>query len=124
MTKCGRKGPLFDYSPSKIRDSVKQSLVNLKTAYLDTVYLHDVEFVCTPYLPKSTGNHTSALNEYKQEYGLMEGEEAIVRGEGDEKVLMAYAELQKLQAEGLVRHIGITGRFARICIRLGSMTHS
>ncbi|KNZ75693.1 D-arabinose 1-dehydrogenase [Termitomyces sp. J132] len=74
MTKCGRFGPLdFDYTPSRIRDTVKRSLERLQTVYLDTVYLHDVEFVCTP------------------------------------KILDAYAELRKLQEEGLVKNIGITG---------------
>ncbi|KAF9008840.1 NADP-dependent oxidoreductase domain-containing protein, partial [Cyathus striatus] len=82
MTKCGRYGvSTFDYDPVAIRNSVIRSLKRLKTGYLDVVYLHDVEF----------------------------GDEGIVRGEGDQKILNAFAELQKLKDEGLIRHIGITG---------------
>lgn len=110
MTKCGRYGVAsFDYSPATIRASVKKSLERLKTNYLDAVYLHDVEFVCTPYAPKATGNHASALHDEATSYGLSEGDEGLVRGKGDQLVLDAFAELRKLQEEGLIRHIGITG---------------
>ncbi|KAF8165115.1 Aldo/keto reductase [Crassisporium funariophilum] len=110
MTKCGRFGvAAFDYSPATIRQSVKRSLERLKTDYLDTVYLHDVEFVCTPVLARATGNHLSALGEEAAAYGLAEGDEAKVRGEGDQKILDALAELRELQREGLIRSIGITG---------------
>jgi len=111
MTKCGRYGvSSFDYSPTTIRESIKRSLRRLKTDYLDTVYLHDVEFVCTAISPRETGNHTSALSYEAIVYGLAEGDEAKVRGEGDQKILDAFHELQKLQHEGLVKKIGITGR--------------
>lgn len=113
MTKCGRYGQAnFDYSPSTIRESVKRSLDRLQTEYLDTVYLHDVEYVCTPVAPRSTGNHLAALSEDKEAYGLAEADEGKIRGEGDQKILDAFAELRKLQQEGLVKHIGITGMFA------------
>lgn len=111
MTKCGRIGKdEFDYSPNAIRESVKRSLSRLQTEYIDTIYLHDVEFVATPVLPKATGDHTTSLAAEKVEYGLDEGSEGKVRGEGDKKILDAFAELRKLQDEGLVKHIGITGR--------------
>jgi aryl-alcohol dehydrogenase-like predicted oxidoreductase len=110
MTKCGRYGPsAFDYSPSKIRQAVMQSLDRLKTDYLDAVYLHDVEFVCTPVAPKSTGNHATALREDAVAYGLGKGDEGTVRGEGDQQVLDAFRELQDLQRQGLVKKIGLTG---------------
>jgi len=110
MTKCGRYGvSSFDYSPTTIRESVKRSLRRLKTDYLDTVYLHDVEFVCTAVSPRETGNHASALSYEAIAYGLAEGDEPKVRGEGDQKILDAFHELQKLQHEGLVKKIGITG---------------
>ena len=113
MTKCGRYGVAsFDYSPARIRASVKQSLERLKTNYLDVVYLHDVEFVCTPCAPKATGNHASALHDDATSYGLSEGDEGLVRGEGDQLVLDAFAELRTLQEEGLIRRIGITGIFS------------
>ncbi|KAG5644923.1 hypothetical protein DXG03_007388 [Asterophora parasitica] len=110
ITKCGRFGRSdFDYSPSRIRESVKRSLERLQTDYLDVVFLHDVEFVSTPVAPRTTGNNLSALAEESAAYGLADGEESKVWGEGDQKVLDAYAELRKLQEEGLVKHIGITG---------------
>ncbi|KAJ7162580.1 Aldo/keto reductase [Mycena crocata] len=110
MTKCGRYGMSdFDYSPSRIRDSVKRSLERLHTDYLDVVHLHDIEFVCTEVAPRRTGNHTSALVEDKEAYGLTEGREGNVRGEGDQRVLDAFAELQKMKDEGLIKHIGVTG---------------
>ncbi|KAJ7937392.1 Aldo/keto reductase [Mycena leptocephala] len=110
MTKCGRYGPAeFDYAPTKIRESVKRSLERLHTDYFDVVHLHDVEFVATEVTPRRTGNHMSALGEDKAAYGLMEGEEDTVRGEGDQRILDAFAELQKMKDEGLIKHIGITG---------------
>ncbi|GLB33447.1 putative aldo keto reductase [Lyophyllum shimeji] len=110
MTKCGRYGTSdFDYSPARIRASVKNSLERLQTDYLDVVYLHDVEFVCTPVAPRSTGCNLSALADESAAYGLAEGDEGKIRGEGDQKVLDAFGELRKLQEEGLVKHIGISG---------------
>ncbi len=98
MTKCGRYGKnTFDYSPATIRESVKNSLRRLQTDYLDTVYLHDVEFVCTQEFPKASGNHITALTTDAMLY------------EGDQKILDAISELRKLQDEGLVKNIGISG---------------
>ncbi|TFK43310.1 Aldo/keto reductase [Crucibulum laeve] len=110
MTKCGRYGvATFDYSPATIRASVQRSLERLKTNYLDTVYLHDVEFVGTPVAPKTTRNQTTALGEDAAAYGLAEGDEATIHGEGDQKILDAFAELRKMKDEGLIKNIGITG---------------
>ncbi|CAA7259490.1 unnamed protein product [Cyclocybe aegerita] len=110
MTKCGRYGTsTFDYSPATIRESVKRSLDRLKTDYLDTVYLHDVEFVCTTFAPRTTGHHVAALKEDAAAYGLAMEDKATVRGEGDQKILDAFHELQALKSEGLVKNIGITG---------------
>lgn len=111
MTKCGRYGPTeFDYSPARIQKSVKDSLKRLQTTYLDVIYLHDVEFVGTPFGPiAASGHHAVALHEKQKEYGLAEGDEGVVRGDGDQKILAAFGELRKLKDEGLVRNIGITG---------------
>lgn len=112
MTKCGRYGlnqSQFDYSPATIRNSVERSLERFHTTYLDTVYLHDVEYVCTPVGPVEAGNPEIALFEKTAEYGLAEGQEGKVWGEGDQKILDAYAELRKLQEEGKIKHIGMTG---------------
>lgn len=110
MTKCGRYGALdFDYSPTRIRSSVENSLKRLQTDYLDTVYLHDVEFVCTCVAARESGNHMGALADEKVEYGLADGDGRRVRGNGDQIVLDAFAELRKLKNEGKVKHIGITG---------------
>ncbi|KAI5124758.1 hypothetical protein M0805_005392 [Coniferiporia weirii] len=112
MTKCGRYGAdreAFDYSPKTIRRSVERSLVRLNTNYLDVVYLHDVEFVAEEVMPERSGNHSSALGVDRVLYGLGEGQETKIWGEGDRRVLDAYEELQKMQSEGLIERIGITG---------------
>ncbi|CAK5262683.1 unnamed protein product [Mycena citricolor] len=110
MTKCGRYGPSdFDYTPGTVRQSVQRSLERLRTDYLDVVHLHDVEFVCTEITPRRTGDHTSALTTESADYGLAAGDESIIRGEGDQKVLDAFAELYKMKQEGLIKRIGITG---------------
>jgi D-arabinose 1-dehydrogenase len=111
MTKCGRYGlASFDYSPATIRTSVNRSLERLQTTYLDTVYLHDVEFVCSPIFPKATGNHTEALQNGKA-YGLNQEDERRVWGAGDEQILAGIMELRKMKEEGLVRTIGISGEY-------------
>ena len=116
MTKCGRFGMSdFDYSPTRIRSSVENSLKRLQTDYLDTVYLHDIEFVCTQVTPRQSGNHLAALAEEKLEYGLAAGDEGRIRGDGDQIVLDAFAELRKLKDEGKVKYVGITGRFPTSC---------
>ena len=112
MTKCGRYGPQkehFDYSPAGVRAGVNRSLSRLNTTYLDTVYLHDVEFVCTAVQPRDSGDHTLALSSERTEYGLQEGDEGKVHGEGDQIILNAIAELRQMKSEGLIKNIGITG---------------
>jgi len=81
----------------------------MHTEYLDAVYLHDVEFVCTPVGPNEFGDKIVALNEEMEVYGLAEGDEGKIWGEGDHKILEAVVELRKMQEEGLIRRIGITG---------------
>lgn len=102
--------------------SVERSLSRLHVKYLDAVYLHDVEYIADTVMPPSAGDRRSALDSDAEAYGLAEGQEGKVWGEGDQTVLNALAELRKMQAEGLVRHIGITGKhcanmsiLARLC---------
>lgn len=112
MTKCGRNGPnSFDYSAPAIRSSVLKSLERLQTSYIDSVYLHDIEFVADARMPRNDGNHLGALGEEAEAYGLLPGDEKTVRGDGDQRVLEAFGELIKLKREGLVKKIGITGNF-------------
>jgi hypothetical protein len=125
MTKCGRFGPKdFDYRPSRIRQCVLESLERLQTSYLDAVYLHDVEFVATSALPKLEGNHVSALRDEAGAYGLAKGDEAKIRGPGDQVILDALAELRKLKEEGTVRNIGITGTERVTRLRTGMLIRS
>ena len=45
-SKCGRYDEAeFDFSPDRIRRSVKESLQRLQLEYLDLVHCHDIEFV-------------------------------------------------------------------------------
>lgn len=116
MTKCGRYGPsAFDYKPATIRESVERSLKRLHTEYLDTVFLHDVEFVCTQVAPRATGDNSTALDIEAPEFGLAEGKEAKIHGDGDQKILDAFAELRKMKEEGLIKNIGITGWSLAAC---------
>lgn len=128
MTKCGRYGITraeHDYSPTTVRRSIERSLSRLGTDYLDTVYLHDVEFVCDAVQPRPSGNHLSALTTERQEYGLADGQEAKVWGEGDQRILDAVAELRKMKQEGLIKNIGITGNVPpRTFSRLQPLTRS
>lgn len=112
----GRYGPTheeFDYSPTTVRRSVERSLKRLNTTYLDTVFLHDIDFVCTPIYPRetSTGDHSTSLSDgtLAEEWGLAEHQASLIRGPGDQKVLDAYAELAKLKEEGIIKSIGISG---------------
>ena len=81
----------------------------MNTAYLDVVYLHDVEMVADEVMPKRDGDHSSALGVDREVYGLAIGQEGKVWGDGDRKVLEAYSELKRMKGEGLVRKIGLTG---------------
>ena len=72
-------------------------------------YLHDIEYVATQVQARPTGDPTVALREEKPAWGLADGDEARVCGKGDQKVLEAVAELRKMQDEGLIRDVGITG---------------
>lgn len=81
----------------------------MDTKYLDVVYLHDVEMVADEAVPKRDGDHSTALGEDREAYGLALGQEGKIWGEGDRKVLEAYGELKRLKEEGLVKNIGITG---------------
>lgn len=115
MTKCGRYGltkDQFDYSPATIRASVNRSLSRLNTTYLDAVYLHDIEFVSEQVQPRDAGHHVLALSSESEAYGLAKGDEAKIRGPGDQVILDAVAELRKMKEEGLVKKIGITGNEA------------
>lgn len=110
MTKCGRFGAAdFDYSPKTLRACVQRSLRRLHTTYLDTVYLHDVEFIAEAMSPTSVKFHTAALSDEAELYGLQLGNEAMIQGPGDQMVLDGLSELRKMQEEGLIKHIGITG---------------
>ena len=88
---------------------MQRSLERLDTTYLDVVYLHDVEMVAEEVVPKRDGDHSTALGEDREAYGLALGQEGKILGEGDRKVLEAYGELKRLKEEGLVKNIGMTG---------------
>jgi D-arabinose 1-dehydrogenase len=128
LTKVGRYGPTsedFDYSRDAVRRSVRRSLRRMHTSYLDVVYVHDIEFVASCVAPRAQGNHAAALGDEAAAYGLAELDELDassapfgIAGEGtgnirtagdDERVLEAIAALRELQAEGLIRHVGICG---------------
>jgi D-arabinose 1-dehydrogenase len=56
MTKVGRiAATKFDYSPSWIRFSINRSLERLRTAYLDVVFCHDIEYVLDEEVLEAVG---------------------------------------------------------------------
>ncbi|KAH0839603.1 Aldo/keto reductase family-domain-containing protein [Lanmaoa asiatica] len=112
FTKCGRFGntrDAFDYTPQGVRASVQRSLARLHTTYLDIVYVHDVEFIAESKTPRTSGDHRAALGAEADAYGLQEGREAVVYGDGDREVLAAIGELRRQQDAGVVRRVGISG---------------
>lgn len=89
-----------------------RSLARLGTDYLDVVYLHDIEFVCTPVRPQpKSGRHAEALTDQKlaTEWGIAEGQEGKIWGPGDQVVIDALAELRKMKDEGSIKAVGISG---------------
>ncbi|KAG8747506.1 hypothetical protein FRC10_000642 [Ceratobasidium sp. 414] len=126
-TKCGRYGTLaedFDYSRGAIRKSVEHSLERLGTTYLDVVFLHDTEFVCTPVHPADpTGNPVKVLEDPAlcTAWGLRPEDRDRVHGEGDQKIVDAFDELRKMKDEGTIRAIGLTGYPLPVLLRLGRL---
>jgi aryl-alcohol dehydrogenase-like predicted oxidoreductase len=114
MTKCGREGPNFDYEPEIIRASVLRSLKLLGVTYLDVVLLHDIEHVASPVWPiPYCGDFERALIDptARGEWGINPNKTPRPWGSGDDKVLAAIEELQKMKEEGLIRAVGISGRY-------------
>jgi len=124
MTKAGRYGlnrSSFDYSPETVRASVLRSLSRLGTDHLDVVYMHDVEYVATQVPGGSNaGNHLKCLKN-PGVWGLAQGEEARIWGDGDQQVLEAVRELWKLKLEGKIKAVGITGYPLPTLLRLASL---
>ncbi|KAG9101082.1 hypothetical protein FS749_010488 [Ceratobasidium sp. UAMH 11750] len=126
-TKCGRYGNAaedFDYSRETIRKSVERSIERLGTTYLDIVFLHDTEFVCTPVRPADpTGNPIKVLEDpaLSAAWGLRAEDRDRVHGEGDQKILDAFDELKKMKDEGTIRAIGLTGYPLPVLLRLGRL---
>ncbi|KAG8715424.1 hypothetical protein FRC11_004203 [Ceratobasidium sp. 423] len=115
-TKCGRYGEPpedFDYSRDTIRKSIRRSLDRLGTNYLDVVFLHDTEFVCSPVWPSDpTGDPTRIFEDQAlaAAWGISDGDEGRVHGAGDQKIIDAFDELGKMKDEGVIREIGLTGK--------------
>lgn len=112
MTKCGREGQSFDYNPQSIRASVMRSLRRLGTTYLDVVLLHDVEFVASPVWPiPYCGDFERALTDKtaRNEWGLDPEKAPRAWGTGDDTILAAVRELQKMKEEELIKAVGISG---------------
>ncbi|KAG8679578.1 hypothetical protein FRC09_018866 [Ceratobasidium sp. 395] len=127
LTKCGRYGSPaedFDYSRETVRKSVERSLSRLGTTYLDVVFLHDTEFVCTPVHPADpTGNPVKALEDsvLGAAWGLRPEDRDKVHGAGDQKIIDAFDELKKMKEEGLIKAIGLTGYPLPVLLRLGRL---
>ncbi|QRW01776.1 aldo/keto reductase family protein [Ceratobasidium sp. AG-Ba] len=126
-TKCGRYGTPaedFDYSRETIRKTVERSLKRLGTTYLDVMYLHDTEYVCTPVWPADpTGDPVKVLEDpvLSAAWGLRPEDRDRVHGDGDQKIVDAFDELRKMKEEGHIRAIGLTGYPLPVLLRLGRL---
>ncbi|GAA5859602.1 hypothetical protein JCM1840_006367 [Sporobolomyces johnsonii] len=118
ITKIGRYGRTkedgFDYSPERVRASVKRSMELMGTDYLDGVYAHDVEFVSEQLDDAGEeGWKVDSNGKIREEdlarWGLRDEDAATIRGPGDEKVLGAMKTLFQLKKEGLIRAVGFSG---------------
>jgi D-arabinose 1-dehydrogenase len=88
-----------------------RSLRRLNTSYLDVVLLHDIEFVSSPVWPiPYCGDYEKALSEpsTRADWGLSSDKAPRAWGRGDDTVLDAIRELQKMKKEGIVREVGIS----------------
>ncbi|WFD28117.1 D-arabinose 1-dehydrogenase (NAD(+)) [Malassezia nana] len=139
VTKCGRYGPnrhQFDYSPTRIRTSIAQSLERFGTTYLDGALLHDAEFVSDQpdtaltdqgrWLPAAA---VGLSDKYTPEealrlLGLAPEDAARIRGPGDEAVLQAARTLFDLKDAGVVRNVGISGYPLGELVRLSRLIAS
>lgn len=133
QTKVGRYGQEkkdFDYSPDRIRESVATSLRRLNTTYLDSVVLHDVEFVCDDIGPSQKAGFAArdAVEDatVRKECGLSDDDTltATVHGQGDEKILAAIRTLFELKEQGIVRNVGIGGYPLPTLLRLSRLIAS
>ncbi|KAF8759867.1 Aldo kereductase [Rhizoctonia solani] len=107
-----------------IRKSVQRSLERLGTSYLDVVFLHDVEYVCSPVWPADpTGDPTKILEDQAlmAAWGINGGDEGRVHGDGDQKIVDAFDELKKMKEEGIIRQIGFTGYPLPVLLRLARL---
>ncbi|GAA6055583.1 hypothetical protein JCM3770_002499 [Rhodotorula araucariae] len=130
ITKVGRYGRTkedgFDYSPERVRASVKRSMELMRTDYLDGVYAHDVEFVSEQLDNAGQEGFTvdadgKIRDEDLARWGLRDEDAGTIRGPGDEKVLSALKELFALKKEGVIRAVGFSGYPLPTLLRLARL---
>ncbi|GAA5994737.1 D-arabinose 1-dehydrogenase (NAD(P)(+)) ARA2 [Rhodotorula paludigena] len=130
ITKIGRYGRTkeegFDYSPERIRASVKRSMELMRTDYLDGVYAHDVEFVSEQLADAGeegfkVGEDGKIRDEDLERWGLRDEDAGTIRGPGDEKILAAFRELFALKKEGVIRAVGFSGYPMPTLLRLARL---
>jgi len=131
ITKVGRYGRTkedgFDYSPERVRASVKRSMELMRTDYLDGVYCHDVEFVSEQvddagHEGFKVGPDGKIRDDDLERWGLRDEDAGTIRGPGDEKVLAALKELFALKKEGVIRAVGFSGFPLPTTLRLARLT--
>lgn len=134
QSKVGRFGPKsFDYSPNTIKQSVQTSLERLQTHYLDSVLMHDVEFVATPVGPSQEAGFVARDVISKDEKissaareacgistpGLLQ--DAKIHGKGDEIILDAVRTLFQLKDQKVILNVGIAGYPLPVLLRLSRL---
>lgn len=135
QTKVGRYGPTrkhFDYSPQRVRSSVQTSLARLGTTYLDSVIMHDVEFVCDAVGPSQDAGFVARDVMHKKQTrracGLADDDDddidclpAKIHGPGDAAIIAAVQTLFALKDEGVIRNVGIGGYPLPTLLRLSRL---
>ena len=124
ITKCGRYGAnkvSFDYSASRVRASVQESLKRFRTSYLDAVYLHDAEFVADAAGKANVEGFPLDALANVEEYGLDDASAGSILGDGDRQVLEAYQELLDFKRRGVIRRAGIAGYPLPTLLRLARL---
>lgn len=141
ITKCGRYGPEkehFNYTATKIDESVRASCRRLGTEYVDVALTHDAEFVCEKVGRSHDQGWESGVVSglvAPKEVGLDSKEQVLaslglaatlkdaskVHGQGDEQFLEAIRTLFKLKDEGVVRSVGISGYPLPVLLRLSRL---
>lgn len=91
-------------------------MCSLRTALVQLLDLHDVEFVVSKPFPSPAGAHLDALGPKAAEWGLEPP--YVSHGKGDDSILACLAVLREYQSRGVIKRVGIAGFPLPVLLRL------